>query len=143
LVLKLAFEKPKFWESLCFMKIVLQTGIIFSLCWISRIIARFLPFDFPASIIALFLVFLMLLTGLLRLEHIREKSDFLLSNMAFFLIPSSVNVINYFGLVKENVLKLILICVISMVITFGVTALTVTMVLRLVRRFSGGSGAGT
>jgi holin-like protein len=121
------------------MKIVLQTGIVFGLCWISQIIARFLPFDFPAGIIALFLVFLMLLTGLLRLEHIREKSDFLLSNMVFFLIPSSVNMINYFGLVKENVLKLILICVISMVITFGVTALTVNMVLVLVRRFSGGS----
>jgi holin-like protein len=121
------------------MKIMLQTGIVFGLCWISRIIARFLPFDFPASIIALFLVFLMLLTGLLRLEHVREKSDFLLSNMAFFLIPSSVNVINYLGLVKENVLELILVCVFSTVITFGVTALTVTLVLKLMREFSGRS----
>jgi holin-like protein len=124
------------------MKIVLQTGIIFGLCWTGQIIARLLPFDFPAGIIALFLVFFMLLTGFLRLEHIREKSDFLLSNMAFFLIPSSVNVINYFGLIKENVLKLILICAISMVITFGVTALTVAAVLKLMRKFSGRSEAG-
>jgi holin-like protein len=122
------------------MKIMLQAGIIFGLCWISRIIARFLPFDFPAAVIALFLVFFMLLTGLLRLDHIREKSDFLLSNMAFFLIPSSVNVINYLGLVKENVLKLILVCAVSLVITFGVTALTVSAVLKLTRKFSGSSG---
>jgi holin-like protein len=122
------------------MKIMLQAGIIFSLCWISRIIAQVLSFDFPAGIIALFLVFLMLLTGLLRLEHIREKSDFLLSNMAFFLIPSSVNVINYLGLVKQNVFKLILVCAVSLVITFGVTALTVNAVLKLMRKFSGSSG---
>jgi holin-like protein len=121
------------------MKIMLQTGIIFGLCWISRIIARFLPFDFPADIIALFLVFLMLLTGLLRLEQIQEKSGFLLSNMAFFLIPSSVNVINYLGLVKQNAVKLVLVCAVSTVITFGVTALTVSAVLKLTRKFSGGS----
>jgi holin-like protein len=122
------------------MKIILQTGIVFGLCWISQIIARFLPFDFPAGIIALFLVFLLLLAGLLRLEHIREKSDFLLSHMAFFLIPSSVNVMNYFGLIKENVLKLILICVVSTIITFGVTALTVNLVLKLARKFSKSQG---
>jgi holin-like protein len=122
------------------MKIMLQAGIIFGLCWISRIIARFLPFDFPASIIALFLVFLLLFAGLLRLEHIREKSDFLLSNMAFFLIPSSVNVMNYLGLIKENVLKLIVICVVSTIITFGVTALTVSAVLKLTRKFSKSQG---
>jgi holin-like protein len=119
---------------------MLQTGIVFGLCWISRIIARFLPFDFPAGIIALFLVFLLLLAGLLRIEHIREKSDFLLSNMAFFLIPSSVNVMNYFGLIKERVLTLILICVVSTIITFGVTALTVSAVLKLARKFSKSQG---
>jgi holin-like protein len=130
-------------EKLRFMKIMLQIAVIFGLCWISQIIARFLPFDFPASIIALFLVFFMLLAGLLKPAHIREKSDFLLSHMAFFLIPSSVNVMNYLGIIKENVLKLVLVCVLSMVVTFGVTALTVRVVLKLMRKFSGPSAGGS
>jgi holin-like protein len=125
------------------MKIMLQTGIVFGLCWISQIIARFLPFDFPAGIIALFLVFLLLLAGLLRIEHLREQSDFLLSNMAFYLIPSSVNVMNYFGLITERALTLIFICAVSTLITFGVTALTVNLVLKLMRKFQGNFPGGS
>ncbi|MDR1862747.1 MAG: CidA/LrgA family protein [Treponema sp.] len=124
------------------MKIILQTGVIFTLCWLGRIIAGFLPFAFPASIIALGLVLCLLLTGLLRLEHIKEISGFLLSNMAFFLIPASVNVINYLDLVGRYAFALILICSVSMVITFGVTALTVSVVFKLTRAFSGPPPAG-
>jgi holin-like protein len=124
------------------MKIILQTGIIFTLCWLGRIIARFLPFDFPASIIALGLVLLLLLTGFLHLEHIKESSGFLLSNMAFFLIPAGVNVINYFDLIGRHVFTLILICLVSMVITFGVTALTVSIVFKLTHTLSGSPSKG-
>ena len=37
-----------------------------------------LPFAFPASVIAMLLLLLCLLSGVLKAEHIQEKSDFLL-----------------------------------------------------------------
>jgi holin-like protein len=119
------------------MKIIKQVGIIFSLCWLSVVIAHFLPLGIPASIIGLILMLAMLLTGILRLEHVQEKSNFLLSNMSFFFIPPGVNVINYFGVIKSIAAQLIIICVVSTVITFGVTALTVKLTLNLMRRFKG------
>ena len=38
------------------MKIVTQVGIIFSICWISQIIEKLLPFSFPASVIGMILL---------------------------------------------------------------------------------------
>ena len=76
------------------MKIIKQTGIIFTICWLSIIIQQILPLPIPASVIGLILLFFCLLSRLLKVEHIQEKSDFLLSNMAFFFIPAGVGMMN-------------------------------------------------
>ena len=62
------------------MKIIYQIGIIFSLCWVSQIVEALLPIDFPASVIGMILLFALLVFRVLKVEHIREKSDFLLAN---------------------------------------------------------------
>ena len=120
------------------MKIIKQFGIIFSLCWLATVIEGLLPIAFPASVIAMLLLLVCLLAGVLKIDHIREKSDFLLANMAFFFIPAGVNVINYLDILKENWLPLLLICVITTVVTFAATAYSVRLVMRLL---SGKKGA--
>lgn len=42
-----------------------------------------LPIDFPASVIGMILLFALLVFRVLKVEHIREKSDFLLANIGF------------------------------------------------------------
>ena len=116
------------------MKIIYQIGIIFALCWVSEIIEAFLPFAFPASVIGMVLLFILLAFRVLKVEHIREKSDFLLSNMAFFFIPAGVSIINYFDVLKGNVGKLLLICFLTTILTFATTAWTIRGVLRLQNR---------
>ncbi len=113
------------------MKIIKQFGIIFSLCWLATVIEGLLPIAFPASVIAMLLLLVCLLAGVLKIDHIREKSDFLLANMAFFFIPAGVNVINYLDILKENWLPLLLICVITTVVTFAATAYSVRLAMRL------------
>jgi holin-like protein len=119
------------------MKIVKQIGIVFAVCWISQVVSRFLPFTFSASIIGMILILVLLLAGILRVEHIQDKSSFLLSNMAFFLIPAGVSVINYFELIGRNILILVFICVVSTIVTFSVTAFTVKAMLLLTGKFAG------
>lgn len=113
------------------MKIIKQFGIIFSLCWLATVIEGLLPIAFPASVIAMLLLLVCLLAGVLKIDHIREKSDFLLANMAFFFIPAGVNMINYLDILKENWLPLLLICVITTVVTFAATAYSVRLAMRL------------
>ena len=116
------------------MKIIRQIGIIFSVCWLSQVIAEFLPFDFPASVIGMIFLFICLVTGLLKIEHIQEKSDFLLGNMAFFFVPAGVSIMNYFDILKSSAVQLLIICIVSTVITFAVTAYSVKLTMKLMDR---------
>ena len=116
------------------MKIIRQIGIIFTVCWLSILVEKALPFSFPASVIGMSLLFICLLTGVLKIEHIQEKADFLLENMAFFFVPAGVSIINYFDVLKSAWLQLVAVCVISTVVTFAVTAWSVKLTVRLLSR---------
>ncbi|MDY4182446.1 MAG: CidA/LrgA family protein [Pseudoflavonifractor sp.] len=116
------------------MKIMYQIAIIFSVCWISQVIEALLPFAFPASVIGMVLLFLLLCTGALRMEHIREKSDFLLSNMAFFFVPAGVSIINYADVLRSSAVQLVIICLVTTVLTFGATAWSIRLTLHLMER---------
>ena len=93
-----------------------------------------LPFAFPASVLSMLLLFVLLLCGVLKVEHIREKGDFLLKNMAFFFIPSGVALLEQVDLLKGKIVILLLICLITMVLTFAATAFTVRLVSRWQKR---------
>ena len=116
------------------MKIIRQIGIIFTVCWLSILVEKILPFAFPASAIGMILLFICLLTGVLKIEHIQEKADFLLENMAFFFVPAGVSIINYFDVLESTWIQLVVICVISTVVTFAVTAWSVKLTVRLLGR---------
>ncbi len=116
------------------MKIIKQLGILFSICWISVLIEYLLPFAFPASVIGMILLLICLLTGILKTGQIQELSDFLLGNMAFFFIPAGVNVINYLDILKANWLPLLVICAVTLVITFVVTAYSIRLTMWLLHK---------
>lgn len=113
------------------MKIIKQIGIVMGLCWISLVTEKLLPFAFPASVIGMILLLICLFTGILKLEHIREKSDFLLSNMAFFFIPAGVSMINYLDILMENLVPILVISIVSTFVTFIAAALSIRLTLKL------------
>lgn len=115
------------------MKLLTQIGIIFGICWISTCIERVLPFTLPASIIGMLLL-LALLARVIKTEHIREKSDYLLGNLPFFFIPASVSIINYADVLRENLLALVVVCAVSLIATFAATVGAVRLTCRLLER---------
>jgi holin-like protein len=116
------------------MKIMGQIAVIFAVCFVSLFMAELLPFEFPASVLGMFVLFVLLAIRVVRVEHIKEKSDFLLSNMAFFFVPGGVSIINYFSLVKSSIIQIFVICVITTFITFAATALGVALTIRLMQK---------
>lgn len=113
------------------MKIMLQIGVVLGICLLGEGISLLLPIAFPGSVISMILLFLILLTGLLRPDHIRQKSDFLLQNMAFFFIPAGVGIMEYADILLPVVLPLLFICLITTVLTFAASALTAKLVIHL------------
>ena len=104
------------------MKILLQVALVGGIYWVSQGIEAILPVAFPASVISLLLLLVLLLTGIVKVDHVREKSDFLLGNLGFFFIPVSVSIINYVDLIWQNAAAFLTVCVVSMVLTYGATA---------------------
>lgn len=119
------------------MKILCQVGVIFGVCWVSQVLESLLPFAFPASVIGMVLLFLLLAVRVLRVEHIQEKSDFLLANMAFFFLPAGVSILNYLEELRSAAVALVVICLVTTVLVFGATALSIKLTLRLMGRGKG------
>ncbi|BBF43809.1 antiholin-like protein LrgA [Lachnospiraceae bacterium KM106-2] len=113
------------------MSLLSQLLVIFTLCLVGEGIALILPFAFPASIISMILLLVLLCFKWIHLEHIQAVSEFLLHNMAFFFIPAGVAIIEKYPLLRGNELSLLIICLITTVLTFLTTTYTVSMIIRI------------
>lgn len=111
---------------------MLQIGIVFFICLVSIGLNLIIPL--PATIIAMILMFILLFFGILKVNHIKESSEFLLKNMTFFFIPAGVEIMNNAEYIKDNLLAIFFICFITMIITFVASAYTVIGVLILQRK---------
>ena len=116
------------------MKVILQIGVVFGVCLIGEAAACFLPFPFPASVLSMILLFLLLCLKVLKIDHIRQKADFLLQNMAFFFLPACLGVLEIFAEIKSEVFALLAVCVLTTFCTAAATAFTVHIALRLQRK---------
>lgn len=88
----------------------------------------------PASIIGMLILLVLLATRVVRPEHVQEKSDFLLANLPFFFIPAAVSIMNYTDVLQGKLVALLAVCILSMVVTFAVTAAAVQITCRLLER---------
>lgn len=118
------------------MKMILQIGVVLGICLLGEGISLLLPIPFPGSVIAMVLLFLLLLSRVLHPDHIRQKSDFLLQNMAFFFIPAGVGIMEYAEELLPFLLPLLLICLITTILTFAASALTATLVIHIQQKHS-------
>lgn len=116
------------------MNLLKQLCIIFGLCLAGEAIALLLPFNFPASLISMLLLLLLLITKVIKPHSIKEICEFLLTNMAFFFVPSGVAIMDKYSLVKGKVGILIFICIITTILTFVVTTFTVVTVMKLMNK---------
>ncbi|MDD5953522.1 MAG: CidA/LrgA family protein [Oscillospiraceae bacterium] len=117
------------------MKILVQLTILFTICLVGQLIAGLLPIPVPGSVISMVILLLLLLFRLLKPVHIQETAEFLLKNMAFFFVPAGVQILEKYTFLQGHVLVFALICIVTTLLTFLVTALTVTGVIKLQEKF--------
>ena len=117
------------------MRILKQIGFIFGICLVGQLIAELIPVSFPGSVMSMVLLFILFVLNWANPEKLKNVNDFLLENMSFFFVPSAVSIITKFDLIKNSIFQILIICVISFVLTFAVTAYTVTFVMKIQERF--------
>ena len=117
------------------MRILKQIGFIFGICLVGQIIAELIPVPFPGSVMSMVLLFILFMLNWANPEKLKNVNDSLLENMSFFFVPSAVSIITKYDLIKNSIVQILIICVVSFVVTFAVTAYTVTFVMKIQERF--------
>src|SRR5699024_814899 len=86
-------------------------------------IKDFLNLSVPGSVIGLLLLFILLISNVVKVEWVEEGARFFVNNLVFFFIPATVGVMNYFDLFKGKGILLIVIVLISTVLIMGTSGL--------------------
>lgn len=114
--------------------IIRQLLLLFSISFLSKLICDFLPFTFPASLMAMVILFVLLATKILKINYVEDVGDFLQKHIAIFFIPPAVSIMNEFSYIKDKLFPLLFISFISFLLTFLSTAYTVKLVIKLQER---------
>lgn len=119
------------------MNILGQISLVFGLCFLGEIVANLLPVQFPASVIAMILLFVLLVAKAIKKESLNSITSFFTGNMALFFIPPTVAIIKSYDVFKDYVWQFVFVCFITTVLTFLATAYTVMLVMKLMKKTEG------
>lgn len=75
------------------MKYIFQFGVISAITFIAEIFYKYLPFPVPASIYGLVIMLILLITGIIRLEWVKESAGYLILIMPLMFIPAGAKLV--------------------------------------------------
>lgn len=78
----------------------------------------------PSSIIGLFLLFLILRMKIIKVSDVDGVSGFLIKNMGVFFVPPCIALLNYIGVIKLNIVPLLVVSLGSTLLVIITTGLT-------------------
>ena len=103
------------------MKYLRQFGIILGVTCAGEIMKYFIPLSVPGSIYGLILMFVLLLTGALKVEHVKETGEFLIEIMPLMFIPAGVGLVTSWSQLQPFLVPLLVITVVSTFVVMIVT----------------------
>lgn len=112
------------------MKFVKQLLIILSISFIAEVMEYFIPLPVAASIYGLVLMLIGLVTGLIPLKEVEDAADFLVEIMPIMFIPATVGIMTSIEALKQMLVPLCVISIVSTVLVFGVTGRVTQGIIR-------------
>lgn len=102
----------------------MQLSFVLCLWLTGELISKGCQIPIPGSVIGMVLLFVLLCVGIVKIEQIKELSDFLLDNLAFFFVPLGVGLLNSVGILQNNWWQIILIVIVTTIMVIVITGLT-------------------
>ena len=112
------------------MKFLRQCIIILVISFIGELLKYILPLPVPASIYGMVILFVGLLTGLIKLENVREAGRFLIEIMPIMFIPAGVGVMASWGVLSPILVPVAVIIVVALITVMAVTGRLAQMIIR-------------
>lgn len=101
-----------------------QFMIIGGITLIGEMLHYFLPLPIPSSVYGMIILFICLLTGIIKEEDIKETADFLLLVMPIMFVGPSVGVMENFNLLSGALIPFLAIVLVSTFFIMIVTGMT-------------------
>lgn len=112
------------------MKLLRQSAILLLIIFIGEVLNRVFKIPIPGSVIGMIILLIGLLTGIVKLSHIEEISNFLLDHLAFFFIPAGVGLLSILGVIKDSWYLILLLSLLTTIIVMAITGLIVQYLKR-------------
>ena len=109
------------------MRILLQLALILGICYVGDLIHDFTGIPIPGNILGMLILLLLLCFKIVKLEQIKEISDFFLKRLAFFFLPPAIGLMLVGDDVKSQWPLLLFLCIAITVVTIAVTGWTVQL----------------
>lgn len=112
------------------MKYMRQFGIIMFVTCLGEVLKYLIPLAIPSSIYGLCLMMLFLVTGIVKVDSVRESGSFLIEIMPIMFIGSGVGIVVYWNQLKGMLIPLIVITIILTILVIVVAGKVTQFVIK-------------
>ena len=119
------------------MQVIIGFFIILAHLVAGNLISTLIGGFIPGSVIGMVLMFISLLTGIVKDHQVRTVATFLTDNMTMFFIPAFIGIMDLWGIIKMNMVAWLVVVVASTLVVLLSTAFTQDGIDSLLSRFKG------
>lgn len=116
------------------MKYLRQFLLILFISFLGELLKFLLPFPIPASIYGMLILFVGLLSGVIRLDAVREAGKFLIEIMPVMFIPAGVGLMASWDNLKPVLIPVSIITVVVLITVMVATGRVSQLVIRQAKR---------
>ena len=116
------------------MKLLRQFLIILAISFVGEALKYLLPLPVPASIYGMVILFVGLLTGLIKLSWVKDAGKFLIAVMPVMFIPAGVGLMSSWGVLKPMLVPVLVVTVVAIITVMAVTGQASQIIIRDDRR---------
>ena len=124
------------------MKYIYQLFIILVVTFVGELLHYFIPIPVPASIYGLIIMLILLCTKVVKLEHVERTSEFVerlqeIEIMPLMFIPGGVGLVTAWGDLKDMMLPVVVITIISTIVVMAVTGKATELIMKTGKKKEG------
>lgn len=112
------------------MKYVFQFGIILAVTFIAEMFYRYLPLPVPASIYGLVIMLVLLVTGIIKLDWVKESARYLILIMPLMFIPAGAKLVTMVDLILPVLVPVIFTVFVTTIIVMAVSGRVTQFIIK-------------
>lgn len=93
----------------------------------------------PSNVLAMLILFLALVTGMLKLSAIEDVADFIIKHLPIFFIAPTVGFMKYFGLFQQSFFQIMVPLLGALIVGFAVAGIVTQSVIAIQHKNKKGS----